>query len=69
MKHLLTTPVLAYPHFGPHQTFIFETDASGVGLGTILSQVQEDGAIHPIAYASHSLDKHERNYGISELET
>ena len=25
--------------------------------------------IHPIAYASCSLDKHERNYGISELET
>ena len=25
--------------------------------------------IHPIAYASRSLDKHERNYGISELET
>ena len=24
--------------------------------------------IHPIAYASHSLDKHERNYGIFKLE-
>ena len=25
--------------------------------------------IHPIAYASRAVDKHERNYGISELET
>ena len=41
----------------------------GVGLGAILSQEQEDGTIHPVAYASRSLDKHERNYGISELET
>ena len=70
LKHLLTTsPVLAYPRFGPSQSFILETDASGVSLGAILSQVQEDGVIHPIAYASRSLDKHERNYGISELET
>ena len=70
LKHLLTTaPVLAFPHFGPDQSFVLETDASGIGLGAVLSQVQEDGVVHPIAYASRSLDKHERNYGISELET
>ena len=62
-------PVLAYPQFGPGRTFILETDASIVGLGAILSQVQDDGMIHPIAYASRAVDKHERNYGISELET
>lgn len=69
LKRLLTcAPVLAYPRFGPGQSFVLETDASGVGLGAVLSQ-QHDGVIHPVAYASRSLDKHERNYGISELET
>ena len=58
--------MLAYPIFGPGHSFILETDASTVGLGAVL---QEDGTIHPIAYASRAVDKHERNYCISELET
>ena len=66
---LSTSPVLVYPRFGPGQDFILETDASTIGLGAILSQRQDDGTIHPIAYASRSVNKHERNYGISELET
>ena len=70
LKQLLcSAPVLAYPEFGQGKCFILETDASIRGLGAVLSQTQEDGSIHPIAYASRSLDKHERNYGISELET
>ena len=46
-----------------------ETDASIQGLGAVLSQRQSAGKIHPIAYASRSLNTHERNYGITELET
>ena len=64
----MTAPVLSYPRFGPGREFILETDASGVGLGAILAQ-EQDGQIHPIAYASRTLDKHEKNYGITELET
>ena len=64
LKELLTTaPILAYPHFGPGEEFVLETDASLERLGTILSQMQGDGCVHPIAYASRSLQPHERNYG------
>ena len=66
--------MVAYPRFGSDRSLILETDASGVGLGAVLSQTQDDGVAHPIrshpiAYVSRSLDKHKRNYGISELET
>ena len=65
---LVTAPILSYPHCGPGKQFILETDASGLGLGAILSQ-EQGGQVHPIAYASRTLDPHECNYGISELET
>ena len=66
---LITAPILAYSKFGPGVEFVLETDASGVGLGAVLSQLQDDGQLHPVAYASRSLDTSEKNYGISELET
>ena len=70
LKSLLTeAPVLAYPRFGGEERFLLETDASGVGLGAVLSQSQGDGKYHPIAYASRSLQPNEKNYPITELET
>ena len=67
LKQLLTTsPVLAFPDFSRH--FLLETDASGAGLGAVLAQEQSDSTKRPIAYASCSLLKHEKNYGIAELE-
>ena len=39
------------------------------GIRAVLSQLQEDGLVHPIAYASHSLMTSQRNYAITELET
>ena len=66
---LTSAPILAYPKFGPECEFVLETDASYVGLGAVLSQSQDDGKLHPIAYASRSLDQHEKNYAVTELET
>ena len=67
LKDLLTTsPILAFPNFS--KGFLLATDASGIEIGAVLSQVQEDGSIRPIAYASHTLQKHECNYAVTELE-
>lgn len=66
---LVTAPVLAYPRFGPSEEFVLETDASLQGLGAVLGQRQSDSHVHPIAYASRSLQPHESNYDITELET
>ena len=46
----LQAPILAFPDF--NKPFLLETDASGKGLGAVLSQKQSDGRYHPIAYAS-----------------
>ena len=64
---LITPPVLAYPNF--EKDFTLETDASILGLGAVLAQLQEDSKSHPVAYASHALNRSEKNYSITELET
>ena len=70
LKELLcSAPVLAFPQFGGDHYFIIENDASLAGLGAVLAQLGDDGQVHPIAYASRSLLKHEGNYVITELET
>ena len=67
LKELLTTsPILVLPDF--QRDFMLETDASGQGLGAVLAQKQGDGLIRPIAFASRTLQPHERNYSITELE-
>ena len=59
-------PVLAFPNFT--SDFHLETDASGLGLGAVLSQEQTDGTMRPLAYASRTLQPHECNYAATEME-
>ncbi|KAF7648018.1 hypothetical protein LDENG_00163380 [Lucifuga dentata] len=60
LKHLLTTaPVLGYPL--DQGNMILDTDASDVGIDTVLSQVQQ-GRERVLAYGSCKLSKTEQNY-------
>ena len=46
----------------PTKEFLLETDASREGLGAVLSQKQEDGQDHLVAYGSQAFTIHENNY-------
>jgi len=63
---LSNTPVLAFPDF--KMPFILTTDASRIGLGAVLSQVQE-GIERTISFASRQLKKGKSVYSASELKT
>ena len=66
LKGLLTSGrVLAYPT--REGKFVLDTDASDHGIGAVLSQFQ-DGVEKPIAFASRTLSKSERNYCVTRRE-
>ena len=62
----LQAPILAFPGFD--KPFLLETDASGRGLGAVLSQKQEDGRYHSIAYASRVMNETEQRYHSNKQE-
>ena len=59
-------PALVMPDMT--KQFIVEADASDFATGAVLSQKQDDGKIHPIAFMSKSLNDAERNYEIYDKE-
>ena len=62
---LTTAPVLAYPRAGC--PYVLDMDASDVGLGGVLNQVQ-DGEERVIAYTSKTLNRAQHNYCVTRRE-
>ena len=63
---LLSKPVMKNPDF--QKEFIIQTDASGFGVGAVLSQLDDNGEEHPIAYFSCKLLPKEQKYATVEKE-
>ena len=62
----LQAPILTFPDFD--KPFLLEMDASGKGLGAVLSQKQADGRYHPIAYVSRVMNPVEQKYHSNKQE-
>lgn len=63
-SYIINPPVLQYPDFSDKNQFVLHTDASGYAIGAVLSNSNN----RPIAYASRSLNKAEKNYPTIEKE-
>ena len=59
-EKITSAPVLVFPDF--NKPFLLETDASKEGLGAVLSQKQDDGCYHPVAFGSRTLTPSKQNY-------
>ena len=62
---LCSLPSLSLPV--PSDQFLLQTDASGVGIGAVLSVVRGEEEL-PVAFFSRKLQPRERRYGATELE-
>lgn len=68
LKYQFTiVPILVYAKPISHKLKV-ETDASGFASGGVLSQLEEDGKWHPVAFISKSFSVTKRNYDIHDRE-
>ena len=65
-QRLVSAPVLCPPDLT--RPFFVWTDASIVGFGAVLEQLDEQNQRHPIAFASRQTNPAERKYAPTELE-
>src|ERR1700710_2152534 len=65
LKDLLTTAPLLQ-HFDPDRQVVIETDASNYVCAGILSQVDKEGKLWPVAYRSKTMTPAECNYDIHD---
>lgn len=63
---LCSAPVLAAPQMD--QPFTLHVDASKVGAGAVLAQVDESGSECPVSFFSKKCNSHQLNYSIIEKE-
>ena len=62
---LVSSPILGYPC--EEGLYVLDTDASNIGVGGVLSQVQ-DGQERVLSYASKKLDTHQVRYSTTRKE-
>lgn len=67
LKRALSSELLL-AHFNPNYEIIVSADASIKGVGACIQHKLPDGSIKPIAYASRSLQKSEKQYSQIEKE-
>jgi transposase InsO family protein len=63
---LTSSPVLAVAD--PNKNYVLHTDASDHAMGALLQQEDDDGHLHPIAYASKTFTDAQRRYDTTERE-
>lgn len=65
-ERFTTAPILVT--FDPERPITVETDASDYAIGACLSQPDDNGKLHPVAFYSRSMSPAELNYDIHDKE-